>query len=196
MASLLEQNDSSKLFLTAVNKLLRSINEPPIATEADIDQLLEATTAASTLIETKREVLSMDWDFNTDIGWAFPPDEQGYITIPANVLDLSASDGDLIMRDWRLYSRSAQSALFDEAQKLDVVWDMDFNSLTHPIRNYVTIRAMRIFQAEQIMDTDIYQYTASDEETAYMIARRSEGRTKKFNMLNSTYGTTHNIGRS
>ena len=193
MASLLEQNDSSKLFLTAVNKLLRSINEPPIETEEDISELLEASTAASTLIETKREVLTEGWNFNVDKAWAFPPDEQGYITIPQNVLDISSPDGDLIMRDWRLYSRSAQSAIFDEAQELDVIWDTDFNGLTHPIRNYITIRAMRIFQAEQIMDTDVYAYTADDEQQAYVLARRSEGRTKKYNMLSSTFGNNFNV---
>ena len=68
----------------------------------------------------------------------FPPDTNGYINIPANVLDISSNDADLIMRDWRLYSKSNQTAIFDEPKAMNVIWDMDFNSLTHPIRNFIS----------------------------------------------------------
>jgi hypothetical protein len=193
MASILEENNTSKLFLNAVNKLLRSINEPPIDTEEDINSLEEASIAATTLIETKREVLTEGWKFNRDDNYSFPPNDEGIIVIPANVLDISSSDGNLIMRDWRLYSISGQTAIFDEPQPLNVIWDMGFNSLTHPIRNYITIRATRIFQAEQVMDTSLYAYNQNDEEQAYMLARRSEGRTGNFNMLNSTFGQNYRV---
>ena len=193
MASILEENNTSKLFLNAVNKLLRSINEPPIDTEEDINSLEEASIAATTLIETKREVLTEGWKFNRDDNYSFPQNDEGIIVIPANVLDISSSDGNLIMRDWRLYSISGQTAIFDEPQSLNVIWDMGFNSLTHPIRNYITIRATRIFQAEQVMDTSLYAYNQNDEEQAYMLARRSEGRTGNFNMLNSTFGQNYRV---
>ena len=193
MASILEENNTSKLFLNAVNKLLRSINEPPIDTEEDINSLEEASIAATTLIETKREVLTEGGKFNRDDNYSFPQNDEGIIVIPANVLDISSSDGNLIMRDWRLYSISGQTAIFDEPQSLNVIWDMGFNSLTHPIRNYITIRATRIFQAEQVMDTSLYAYNQNDEEQAYMLARRSEGRIGNFNMLNSTFGQNYRV---
>ena len=188
MATLEEQYDSSKYFLQAVNVLLQTINEAPIDTEEDVSELLEASIAASVINETKKEVLASGWDCNKDDDYFFPPDTEGYIAIPANVLDVSSTDGNLIMRDWRLYSKKDQSALFDEAQKLNVIWNIEFNGLIHPIRNYITVRAARKFQARQVMDTNVYAYTQQDEEDAYIAARRSEGRTGNYNMLDSAYG--------
>ena len=191
MASTLsKQYDSSKFFLTGINTLLQLINEPPIETEEDVAELLEAQIASDVIIETKKEVLAEGWDFNTDDGYSFPIDQNGFIPVGANVLDISATDGDIIMRDWRLYSKSAQSAKFEESQKMDVIWDMDFNSLTHPIRNYITIRAALKFQARQIMDVNLYSYTQRDAEEAFLVARRSEGKTGRYNMLSSgQYGS-------
>jgi len=183
--------DSTKFHLQAINILLQVIGQIPVATEDELINILEAQIASSVLLETKKEVLSDEWDFNRDVDYEFAPDTDGYISIPANILDIYDTRADLIMRDWRLYSKKNQSALFTEAQVMNVVWDVDFNGLTHPLRNYITIRAARRFQARQVMDTNVYSYTVQDEETAYQIARRSEGKTGRFNMLTSgTFGGT------
>jgi len=183
--------DSSKLFLDAVNILLQTINERPIEDEEDLETIEEARFATSVLIETKKEVLSDGWDFNTDEGYVLPVDVDGYIIVPFNILDLSSDDGDLVMRDWRLYSKSDKSPVFDEAKTVNIIWDIVFNSLTHPIRNYITIRASRKFQARQIMDGQIYAYTKDDEEDARMIARRSDSRTSNNNMYDEQYGQNY-----
>ena len=188
MAILDPQYDSSKFFIASVNVMLQMINEIPISTDVELAEILEAQLAASVLIETKKEVLSEGWDFNKDLGYSFPQDNAGHIIIPANVLDISSTDGDIIMRNWELYSKSKQTAIFTEPQDMDVIWDLDFNTLTHPIRNFITVRASRKFQARTIMDVNVYGYSQSDEEDAYLIARRSEGNTGRYNMLTSTYG--------
>ncbi len=177
--------DSTKFHLTAINILLQHINQLPIDNEEELNDVLEAQTAASVLLETKVEVLSDEWDFNRDENYSFPPDTSGYIALPANILDIYDPQGNIIMRDWRLYDKTSQSAKFTEAQTMNVVWNVDFNSLTHPLRNYITIRAARKFQARQVMDTNLYSYTKEDEEAALMIARRSEARTGNYNMLTS-----------
>lgn len=194
MATLEEQYDSSKFFLTAINTLLQLINEPPIETEEDVAELIEAQIASDVILETKKEVLSEGWDFNTDNGYVFPVNIEGIIPIGANVLDISSSDGDIIMRDWRLYSKKDKSAIFEEPKNMNVIWNMDFNSITHPIRNYITLRAAMKFQARQVMDTNLYSYTQRDVEDAFLIARRSEGKTAKYNMLTSgQYGTNARV---
>ncbi len=187
------ETDSTKLFLDAVNILLQVINERPIENEEDLDIVEEARFARDVLVETKKEVLSDGWDFNTDVGYTLPVDTDGYITVPYNILDISSSDSDLIMRDWRLYSKSNQSPVFDEAQTVDIIWDILFNGLTHPVRNYITIRASRKFQARQIMDGQIYSYTKDDEEDARMIARRSDSRTSSNNMYTEKYGINYMV---
>ena len=189
MATTLDQQyDSSKFFLASINVMLQMINELPVSDDVELAEILEAQLASSVLIETKKEVLAEGWDINSDKAYSFPQDSDGYIPIPANVLDISSSDANVIMRNWRLYNKSEQTSLFDEPQSMDVIWDLDFNSLTQPIRNYITIRASRKFQARTVMDTNVYGYTQADEEDAHGIARRSEGFTGRYNMLNSEYG--------
>jgi len=182
------QYDSSKFFLASVNIMLQMINELPISDDTELAEILEAQLAASVLIETKKEVLSEGWDINTDEAYEFPQDASGFISIPANVLDISSSDANIIMRNWQLYNKSDQTSVFDEPQTMRVYWDLDFNTLTHPIRNFITIRAARKFQARTVMDTSVYGYSQQDEEDAHIIARRSEGNTARYNMLDSEYG--------
>lgn len=193
MATLDQQQDSSKFFLYAVNVLLQSINERPINDDVELAEIEEAKLASSVLVETKKEVLAEGWHFNTDTNYFFPVSSEGYITVPSSVLDIGSTDGDIIMRDWRLYSKSNQTAVFDEPQAVNVIWDLDFNTLTHPLRNFITIRAARKFQARQVMDTDFYAYSQQDEEDAYRVARRSEGFTGKYNMLTSNYGVNNSV---
>ena len=112
MAVILQDNDSTKFYLYAVNILLQHINELPIQTEADINEVLEAQIAASVLEEVKQAVLADGWEVNFDSDYAFPPDTDGYINIPANVLDFAAKYSNLIMRDWRMYDKTNQSSIF------------------------------------------------------------------------------------
>lgn len=189
MGYIVDENDSSKLLLSAINTLLQTINELPIETTDDLSNSTTAQLAEMTINEVKREVLSMGWDFNTDEKYPFPPDINGNINIPANVLDIVASNGkNFIMRDWRLYNKDEFTFVFDEAVPCDVVWNADFNSLTHPLRHYITIKAARVFQARTIGDQVAYAYTVKDEDEAYIAARRSEGRTGRYNMLESEFG--------
>ncbi len=180
--------NKEQLLLDAVNILLQTINEIPIEDEEGYIYVLEARQAKTMLLEVKRAVLSEGWDFNQDTNWVFPLDEENMIPVPTNVLDLTAERADVIMRNWRLYSKSDQSHIFDEEVKCDVVWDMDFNNLSHPLRHYITIRSARVFAARTIGDKNAIQFNEVDEEDARLAARRSETRTGQHNILNSNYG--------
>lgn len=195
MAYIQNEYDSSKLLLTAINVLLQTINELPIETDADLANSTTGQLAEMTIIEVKKAVLATGWDFNTDSGYLFPVDATGEIPIPLNVLDIVGTNKPIIMRDWRLYDKGTSSSKFTEPVACDVVWDMDFNSLTHPIRHYITIRAARVFQARTIGDASSYTYTAKDEEDAFLSAKMSEERTGKYNMLTASFGIQMKAGR-
>ena len=188
---------TENLLLEAVNILLESINELPIEDEAEFDNFIEARQARSKIVEVTRAVLSEKWDCNTDTNYIFPLDAQGMIPVPSNVLDIVGNRGDVIMRNWKLYSRSNQSHIFAEEVPCNVVWLFDFNNLSHPIRHYITIRAARIFMARTIGDKQAVGFNEMDEEDARIAARRSESFTGKFNMLTTgLYGTNNRIVRS
>lgn len=190
MGYVVDETDSSKLLLSAINTLLQVVNELPIESDTDLQNSTYGQLAELTIMETKKEVLSQGWSFNSDEKYPFPPDINGEIHIPYNVLDIVASNGkNYIMRDWKLYNKELFTFNFDDAVPCDVVWNMDFNSLTHPIRHYITIKAARVFQGRTIGDQATYAYTSKDEEDAYLAARFSEARTGRYNMLESEYGT-------
>jgi hypothetical protein len=189
----METIDTEHLLLDSVNILLSTINQLPIETEADFDVIMEARIARDTLIEVKRAVLSEGWDFNRDNNYRLARDPQGMIPLSSNVLDVSGLGGSLIMRDWKLYSKTNQSFIFEDDQIVDIIWDMPFNSLSHALRHYITIRAARVFAARTIGDQAMVTYTIQDEEDAYIAARRSEGRTGRYNMFNSTYGFNNRV---
>ena len=178
------------LLLEATNILLETINELPIEIEEEYKDFIEARQARSKLIEVTRAVLSEKWYFNSDSNWVFPLDINGMIPVPINVLDLTANRADVIIRDQKLYSKKDQSFVFEEEVKCDVVWLFDFNTLTYPIRHYITIRAARIFAARTVGDKEIIAFNEIDEEDARQAARRSETRTGQFNLLTSgSFGT-------
>ena len=185
--------DTEHLLLDAVNILLQTINQLPIETEADFDVIMEARMAKDTIIEVKRAVLAERWDFNVDFNYRLARDPQGMIPLSSNVLEVSGRGGDLIMRDWKLYSKRAQSFVFDDDQIVDVVWDMPFNSLSHALRHYITIRSARLFASRTIGEQAMVAYSSAEEEKAYLSARRSEGNTGRFNMFNSTYGLNNRV---
>ena len=190
------ETDTSKLLLQAVGVLLQTIGEEPVVTEDDLVNVREAQLAVSVLIETKKEVLADEWDINYDEGYTLMPSTTNKITIPYNVLEVNSQDGDLVARNWLLYSKSEQSDIFTEAQTVNVVWDVLFNSIPHALRNYITTRAARKFQARNVMDTSVYAFTKDDEEEAFIIAKRSNGRTIKANMYNSGYGQNYLVDGS
>lgn len=186
--------ETDKLLLDAVNILLQTINELPIESEEDYDVVMEARMAKNTLIETKRDVLSERWKFNVDTNYLLPLDSENHIPVPANILDLQDAIGDdLVVRNGLLYSKKNQSHYFEEEQRVNITWDVDFNTLPHAIRKYVTIRAARIFVARTIGDQAAVTYTAVEEQNALVAARRSEGYVGKYNMFKSGYGVNNRV---
>lgn len=190
MAYIINEYDSSKLLLTAINVLLQNINELPIEDDTDLYNSTTGQLAEMTIIEVKKKVLAEGWNFNSDESYVFPIDTNSEIPIPYNVLDIVATSSQYVMRDWKLYDKANATFKFDDAVACNVIWDMNFNSLTHPLREYITIRASRVFQARTIGDELGFKYSQVEEENSYLLARRSESRTGKYNMLTSVYGST------
>ncbi len=180
--------ETEKMVLNAVNILLRTIGEISIQSIEDLGALIEAQEAVATIEEVTKAVLAERWDFNIDEGYTLPIAPDGTIPIAYNILDISSSDANLVMRQWKLYDKKNNTFIFESPQTVDVLWDMEFNSLTHPIRHYITIRAARIFAARAIGDSASFKYTIEDESSALYAARHSEAGTGRYNMLNGSFG--------
>jgi len=189
-----EEFDSQKLLVDSVNILLGVINELPITSLEDIENILEAQIAVDVILESKKTILGYGWKVNTDTAYPLQPDADGFINVPPHVLDLAVSGSNIIVRDWKLYDKDTFSQTFDAAVECDIVWNLEFNTLPQPIRYYITINAARIFQYRMITDVNMHKFTDKDETMALLAAKRSEGRTGQFNMLSSgSYGSNFNV---
>ena len=189
----MEEFNSQKFMLNSVNILLQTIGELPIEDEADIDAILEARLARNVLIEAKQSVLSDGWDINTDTEYQLHPDENDNIIVPANILDIRIDDTAIVVRDWQLYNKETASRKFTTSQSATIIWNLDFNTLPYPFRNYITIVASRMFQGRLIGDKTVYSFTQEDEQLALLTLKRSEGFTGQYNMLNGDFGSSMNI---
>jgi len=175
-------SESHKIKVAAINVMLQHINELPIEDLEDLNSVYEARVAEGILEEVTSDVLSEGWNFNTDKDWNFAPDSTGQINLPVNVLDITADNNNVIMRDWSLYDRKGKTFKFDEAQSCTVVWNVEFNALTHPLRKYINIRAARIFQIRMIGDREGYGFSQKEEVEAKNAAKISDDRTGGFTM--------------
>lgn len=190
----MEEFNSQKFILNSVNILLQSIGELPIESVEDIDAIIEARIARDAIIESKMFVLSSGWNINTDSDYELHTDENGYINVPVNALDVRI-DGNpnIIVRDGLLYDKSTKTRKFTDSVSARIIWNLDFNTLPHPFRHYITVLASRIFQGRLMSDKTVYSFSQEDEQKALLLLRRSEGFTGQYNMLNSTFGRTLNI---
>lgn len=186
------QYDSQHFLVRSINILLETINELPISTLEDLDNILEAQIAESVIIEAKMAVLSTGWDINTDTNYEFVPDENNNIVVPPHVLDIR-SGADIIIRDWMLYDKANHTRIFDAPVTCDVKWNLNFDSLPHALRYYITIKAARMFQARMVSDRNMHQFTQEDEQMALMSAKVSNGFTGDYNMLDSGHATNFEV---
>lgn len=189
----MEEFNSQKFMLNSVNILLQTIGELPIEDEADIDAILESRLARNVLLEAKQAVLSEGWDINTDKNYQLHPDENGYIQVPTNILDIRIDDTNIVVRDWQLYDKDSASRKFTTSQSATIIWNLDFNTLPYVFRNYITIMASRIFQGRLVGDKSVYSFTQDDEKLALLTLKRSEGFNGQYNMLNGDFGTSYTI---
>ena len=184
--------NSQHFIAASVNILLQTIGELPIETLEDIDNVLEAKIAQDVILEAKMLILAKGWDVNTDTNYVFSPDTDGYINVPVNVLDIR-SGTDIVMREWKLYDKSTRSRKFDAPVECDVKWNLDFNTLPHSLRYYITIYAARVFQARQISDTNMYRFTQEDEQKALIAVKQSNGFTGQYNMLSGSHASNFSV---
>jgi hypothetical protein len=176
--------------LEAINTILSVIGESPISSLSDISSVADAVTAQSILSEVSRQVQTRGWHFNTEKNYELVPETVSKnIAVPTNCLRID-SDGDdresdIVQRGNRLYNRATHSYTFTKPLKVDMVVLLPFTELPQAARQYITIKAARIFQSRTVGSEALYQFTAVDERDAMLDLKRNEGINGDYNILTS-----------
>ncbi len=165
--------------LDAVNVMLRQIGTSP-ATSLDAPSI-DVEQALDTLRKISISVQSIGWDFNTEADYAMMPDTDGHIAVPPSLvevrLDPVARQGwkyNIVTRSGKLYDRQSHSFTFTETLYTIVVILLDFPDLPQVARDYITIRAARMFADGVEGAQDAHQFSAQDELVAYAALQHVE----------------------
>lgn len=135
--------------LEAVNIILENDGEAPVSALGN--GFSESEKAQRVLREISRKVQTKGWAFNTDYERKFTPNVSDEIDLPNNTLKIKptylSQELRLVERGRKLYDLENNTYTFTQPVYLDVVQMLDFPDLPTSARDYITIRAARVYQA-------------------------------------------------
>jgi hypothetical protein len=158
--------------LEAVNTMIAVIGEAPVNTLGGTAVPITVVQAENVLDETSRAVQSEGWHFNTEHEYPFTPDAtNSKITLPSNVLTIDLdpqiyTDVDPVQRGNTLYDRKKHTDVWTKEVKASVTFQLDFTEIPEQFRNYITIKAARIFSNRFLGSREIEGFALRDEVEA------------------------------
>lgn len=171
--------------LDAVNYLLLSIGETPVNTLDEEATDTIALIAHRTLHQISRQVQATGLNCNSEPNYPLRRDTSGYIRVPMNTLKADATDPtiDVVLRGRRLYDRTNHSYIFKKDLRVDLVIFLPFEELPQVVRDYVTVRAVRVFQSKVIGSEALHSFSLQDEQEARVAMIQEETDSGDYNIL-------------
>jgi len=180
--------------LESLNIMLAAIGESPLNSRLggiDIyaDTLpTDAQVALNILTEQSKMIQSEGWSFNTEIDVTLPRDNFKKIALGVDVLrvDPNVHDHpniDAIQRGLKMYDRLNNTFEFDQDLICTIVYFREFDEIPEPARNYITIKAARIFIDRQIGDDSLRAYNQQDEARARAVLLETDTLNADHNLL-------------
>ena len=176
--------------LNAVNDMLSAIGEAPV--NALSGSLIASVTIARNLIaQETRKLQVKGWHFNQDSDYDLIPNVDGNIVIPDNMIKVDvpynryASDYDPVVRGGLLYDKTENTYIWTETIQADVTWVFDFDDIPEVFRQYVMVRAGRLFIDRVVGGADLIVYTQDDERTAWAACREQEAEHADYNIFDN-----------
>jgi hypothetical protein len=177
--------------LSTVNAMLATIGEAPVNTlEAP---LTDVAVALASISEVTRLVLADGYAFNTDDDYPFYPNETApnEIIIPREAMNIrpTVDFQQIVQRGNRLYDRTLRTYEFTVGSPVlcRVIWNMDFDDLPDTTRQYVAVRAARLFQGRAVGSPVLHQFAEIDEREARLIHLRHNVKARRKNFLTSGF---------
>jgi hypothetical protein len=169
--------------LEAINTLLAAIGESSINTLQDTG-MEDVAQAKSVLDRISREVQTRGWHFNSEEQFPLLRDSDGRIPVPGNCLKLSVNtDSTVVQRGARLYDKTNHTDIFTTGLTADVVFLLEWEDLPQSARQFIMIRACRVFQATIFGSETQYRFTVDEENVAKVLLEETEGETARYNVF-------------
>lgn len=171
--------------LEAVNICLSAIGEAPVST-LNVTGLSDATLAVAKVREASRALQARGWSFNRDNEMPQTRTVEGYFVLPANALhaDISRSENrDGVWRAGKLWDKEKFTFVWDKDLKLDFIWFLAFDDLPETARQYIAVRAARMFARAALGSVAVEAFSDRDETLAWVSFRRDENRASDRNVF-------------
>ena len=183
------ENDTLNSQRYAVNIMLQSIGELPLNDDIELPNAPQYILAVNILEEIKKNVLSEEWDCNTDKNYKLAVNSDKQIPVPCNVLNLYSTAKQYTIRNGFIYNKDNLTDRFDgENVEVTIVWDLDFDSLPYALKYYIAIKSARVYASRVLVEATAVKYSSDDENAARVSALRADTRARKNNMLDSYFG--------
>ena len=174
--------------LEAVNTMLSAIGDSPVNSLAS--GLVDAELAEKILDATSREVQSKGWHFNREFKFRITPTAEGLIVLPTNCLKVDGieqtADQDLVQRGNKLYNRRSHTFAVATSVEVDMVVLLDYEELPEAARNYIMVRAARIFQNRTVGSDTLNGFEVNDENVAWVELLDMEGETADYTIFDNS----------
>jgi hypothetical protein len=172
--------------LEAVNYLLLSVGEQPVNSLTDT-RSSNVHIAKSMLTQTSRQAQSMGLHCNSEDNYKITLTSDNEIIVPNNAIRVDPSDKTInaVHRSGKLYNKEDHTFKFEEALEVDVVWFLEFKDLPQVVRDYITIKAGRLYQSKVVGSSKLYQFSLRDEMEAFNRLMIEEIDTGDYNILDN-----------
>lgn len=140
--------------LQGVNRLLKTIGEPPLFQEADYQLSYEAQRADEQIDDTQRQVLGDGFKFNTST-IDLIPDLSNYISTPPNALVIEFADSNLTVDDGLVFDRVNYTKKFESNVTATIIYNEDFEYIPSVVQEYILAQSAYVFQRNSINDPEM-----------------------------------------
>lgn len=181
--------------IEAVNFMLDTIGEAPVSS-IDGSGLVDVKIAVNTLAMVSRQIQTEGWAYNTDFNYLLAKDTSGNIPIPPNLMRFRLSKQNAggwsvspVIRGLKLYDRQNHTLIFSTEVYGDIVWLLPFSDLPQAARNYIMVRAARLFQDKVLGNDSLHTYSVNDEAVARSGMIEDDAASTSANMLTDSWSS-------
>lgn len=165
--------------LEAVNTMLACVGSAPVNLITG-DLTADVQIAVDLLRNTSRGIQTEGWNFNTEEDWSLSLDGNSKVPLPGNCMDvdLTTEDGTLevTQRGDFLYDKKNHTFVFTTSPKCTLILFLPWTDLNEPARNFIKVKAARIYQDQTLGSQEHHMYTQRDEDTAQLTFMSSDAR--------------------
>lgn len=177
--------------LEAINIMLSTIGETPVNTLVGADAQVDTQTAVQILREITVAVQQRGWNFNTEVNWPLTPDGSGFLQVPTNAIQVEpygvSEYVDATVRGSRMYNRETRSYVWTSGLTVKMIVLLDYTEIPEAARNYITIRAARVFQQRILGSETLGSFTARDELFALSALKKLDSNNADYNILSGSW---------